>query len=67
MSNCVNREYLWHVFAPETCTECQTQTMKAISEIRDGFPQGTPEWWDCVRWLQECIEIEKAQRRQEEL
>jgi hypothetical protein len=39
-----------------------TATLRAIGELRDSFPLGSPEYWDCVRWYQRAMEIERETR-----
>lgn len=40
-----------------------TETLKAIAQIRDSFPQGSPEWLECCMWYERCIEIERETRQ----
>lgn len=39
-----------------------TETLKAIGELRDAFLMGSEEWWDCIRWYQRALEIERETR-----
>ncbi len=39
-----------------------TETLKAIALLRESFPMGSEQWWDCVRWHQQAMEMEREQR-----
>jgi len=42
-----------------------TQALKAISQLRDAFPQGSKEWIELCIWYQAVIELERNERQQE--
>ena len=39
-----------------------TETLKAIAMLRESFPMGSEQWWDCVRRHQEAMQAEREQR-----
>ena len=43
-----------------------TETLRAIAQIRDSFPMGSEEFWECVRWYERCIQIERETRANDE-
>jgi hypothetical protein len=38
-----------------------TETLKAIAELRDSFPMGSEEWFECLHWYERALEIEREE------
>ncbi len=39
-----------------------TETLKAIAMLRESFEMGSEQWWDCIRWHQAAMQVEREQR-----